>query len=95
MFLDDLLSTAQVMERFGYTRARISQAVLNGELVPAFKVPTKGAKNGAYLFTEQAVRQWRPFGRLNAKKSERPTPARVRRSVSDSTPQTNGETWQL
>lgn len=57
-----MLTTAQVAKRVGLCRAAVTLAVKEGRLLPLAKLPTR---NGAYLFTEAAVVEWRcPGDRL-------------------------------
>lgn len=68
--MNDLMTTAQVARQLGYTRETVNRAARAGELVVAFQMPTMGAKNGSYLFTPDAVKAWRPNGRINARRAE-------------------------
>ena len=62
---EQLLTTAEVAKRIGRCRETVLLAVREGHLIPALQLATKGARNGAYLFTEQAVTDWRcPGDRL-------------------------------
>lgn len=54
-----LLTTAEVARRIGLCRATVCLAVAQGRLGPAMKLP---GPNGAYLFTEAAVVEWRSPG---------------------------------
>lgn len=56
----DLLTTAEVARRIGVCRATVCLAVKEGRLTPAMKLP--GGRNGAYLFEEIAVIEWRTPG---------------------------------
>lgn len=55
-----LLTTAEVARRIGKCRATVCLAVKEGRLTPAMKLP--GGRNGAYLFEESAVIEWRAPG---------------------------------
>lgn len=57
-----LLTTAEVANRIGRCRETVLLAVRQGKLEPAFQLWTKGGKVGAYLFTEDAVVEWRSPG---------------------------------
>lgn len=57
-----LLTTAEVARSIRRSRERVLLAVREGELVPAFQLRTKGASNGAYLFTLDSVIAWRSPG---------------------------------
>lgn len=54
-----LLTTAQVAKRLGLVRESVCLAVRQGRLVPAMRLP---GPNGAMLFTEAAVVEWRSPG---------------------------------
>jgi excisionase family DNA binding protein len=53
------LTTREVARRLRLCRATICLAVREGRLEPAMKLP---GVNGAYLFTEAAVVEWRSPG---------------------------------
>lgn len=59
---DPLLTTAEVASRIGKCRDTVTRAVREGRLRPVMQLPTKGAANGAYLFEESAVIEWRKPG---------------------------------
>lgn len=50
------MTTAQVARSLGVTRACVCLAVKEGRLSPVAKLP---GVNGAYLFTEEAIEEWR------------------------------------
>lgn len=56
---DVLLTTAQVARRIGRCRETVLLAVRRGRLVAAVQLP---GPNGAYLFEESAVVEWRSPG---------------------------------
>ena len=61
------LTTAEVAKRIGRDRSTVLLSVRLGHLVPVMQLHTgHGSRNGAYLFTEQAVTEWRcPGDRLS------------------------------
>lgn len=60
LFADsEFLTTAEVARRIGRNRETVCLAVRQGRLVPAAQLP---GRNGAYLFTEAAVVEWRSPG---------------------------------
>lgn len=61
-----LLTTAEVARRIGKDRSTVLLAVRLGHLVPEMQLHTgHGSRNGAYLFTAEAVTDWRcPGDRL-------------------------------
>lgn len=60
-----LLSTAEVQERLGVTRQRVSQIVASGRLIPALRTP-----GGHMLFTPAEVERYK---RLPRAKGGRPS----------------------
>lgn len=60
------LTTAEVARRIGKDRSTVLLAVRLGQLVPVMQLHTgHGSRNGAYLFTAEAVTEWRcPGDRL-------------------------------
>ncbi|MGK0716181.1 helix-turn-helix transcriptional regulator [Leucobacter sp. W1153] len=56
---DPLLTTAEVARRLGLCRATVCLAVKDGKLSPSMKLP---GVNGAYLFYESSVIEWRSSG---------------------------------
>lgn len=54
-----LLTTAEVARRLGVCRETVSLAARDGRLEPVAKLP---GVNGAYLFTEESVIEWRAPG---------------------------------
>lgn len=61
---DELLTSAQVAREYGYSRGGITQAARAGLLKVAFRMPTKGAPNGALLFSRADVETWQRSGRV-------------------------------
>lgn len=57
--LTGLLTTAQVARNLHLTREAVCLAVRQGKVQPMMKLP---GRNGAYLFTEEAVIEWRSPG---------------------------------
>lgn len=55
-----LLTTAEVARQLGVCRETVNRAAREGRLKAAMKLP--GGPNGAYLFTEAAVVEWRSPG---------------------------------
>ncbi|WP_449280976.1 helix-turn-helix domain-containing protein [Leucobacter sp.] len=55
-----LLTSAEVARRLGVCRETVNRAAREGRLLAAMKLP--GGPNGAYLFTEDAVVEWRSPG---------------------------------
>jgi len=52
----EVLTTNEVARRLGLVRWTVCRAVLEGRLEPVAKLP---GRNGAYLFTPEAVTEWR------------------------------------
>lgn len=53
---ESYLTSYQVARHFGICRMTVTRAVASGHLVAAMRLP---GRNGAFLFTAEAVNAWR------------------------------------